>query len=143
MTPTCNGPDKSESLAITTPDVLPEAIAGRPYVVALAAKGGQGPLRWSVDGALPDGLSFAPKDARIEGTPRSGTAEPATLTLHVSDAASRASQPTRLVVYQSDRPLSMPSRWQPGLPPIPLRSWLEQGIGFHPVAGSLGGHERL
>src|SRR4051812_34671353 len=40
-------PDRDESLAITTPDMLPEAIAGRPYTVALAATGGRGPLRWS------------------------------------------------------------------------------------------------
>src|SRR5271157_4292707 len=40
---------KSEShpdtLAINTPELLPEAIAGRPYTVALAAQGGRGPLR--------------------------------------------------------------------------------------------------
>src|SRR3954449_5280496 len=34
-------------LAIATPAELPEAIAGRPYVVALAATGGRGPVRWS------------------------------------------------------------------------------------------------
>src|SRR3974390_1489438 len=31
-------------LEITTPEALPEAIAGRPYAVALAATGGNGPL---------------------------------------------------------------------------------------------------
>src|SRR3954467_7740622 len=36
-------------LAIATPGDLPEAIAGRPYVVALASTGGRGPVRWSVD----------------------------------------------------------------------------------------------
>src|SRR4051812_129645 len=40
-------------LAIATPGDLPEAIAGRPYVVALASTGGRGPVRWSVDGKLP------------------------------------------------------------------------------------------
>src|SRR3954468_9814482 len=35
-------------LAVATPESLPEAIAGRPYVVALAATGGRGPLNWSV-----------------------------------------------------------------------------------------------
>ena len=33
------------TLAIATPESLPEAIAGRPYAVALAASGGRGPLR--------------------------------------------------------------------------------------------------
>src|ERR1044071_9252285 len=31
--------------AIATPDTLPEAIARRPYVVALASTGGSGPIR--------------------------------------------------------------------------------------------------
>src|SRR5437763_14217746 len=39
-------PDPSAPLAITTPAALPEAIAGRPYALALAATGGKGPLRW-------------------------------------------------------------------------------------------------
>src|SRR3954467_9942831 len=41
------GPSKPEegTLAIVTPETLPEAIAGRPYTVALAATGGRGPLR--------------------------------------------------------------------------------------------------
>src|SRR2546423_12042968 len=47
---TAAGPSPAESapLAIATPGALPEAIAGRPYVVALAATGGQGAYRWSV-----------------------------------------------------------------------------------------------
>src|SRR5580693_1431012 len=47
----------SPKLAITTPEALPESIAGRPYNLALAATGGKGPLRWSVSGDLPEGLS--------------------------------------------------------------------------------------
>src|SRR6516225_4658147 len=34
-------------LSITTPAVLPEAISGRPYTLALAAAGGRGPLHWN------------------------------------------------------------------------------------------------
>jgi hypothetical protein len=122
--------EEPANLAITTPESLPEAIAGRPYVVALAATGGRGPLRWSVEGPLPEGLSFDPQAGRIEGTPRTGTAEPAALVVRVSDGSAHASQKTRLLVYQSDRPLTTPSRWDPGLPPIPWRAWLEQGVGF-------------
>jgi hypothetical protein len=122
--------DASLPLAIATPETLPEAIAGRPYVVALAATGGRGPLRWSVDGPIPDGLSFEPDTAQLKGTPRKGTPEPVALVLRVSDGSDRATQPARLVVYQSDRPLSTPSKWKPNLPPIPWRAWLEQGFGF-------------
>src|SRR3974390_1884860 len=39
-------PDEPPPLAIPPPDPLPEAIAGRPYALALAATGGQGPLKW-------------------------------------------------------------------------------------------------
>jgi hypothetical protein len=119
-----------ETLAISTPETLPEAIAGRPYAVALAAKGGAGPVRWAVDGQLPDGLTFDPQSAQIRGTPRSGTPEPVTLVLRVSDGNDRASQGARRVVYESDRPLSIPSKWKPSLPPIPWNAWLEQGFGF-------------
>jgi hypothetical protein len=118
-------------LAVATPEALPEAIAGRPYAVALAATGGRGtPLRWSVDGALPDGLAFDPASAQLRGTPRAGTPQPVALVLRVSDGAKQASRGARLVVYQPDRPLSMPSRWRPKMPPIPWRAWLEQGFGF-------------
>src|SRR5436305_917921 len=106
------GPDR-ETLAIATPETLPEAIAGRPYAVALAAHGGRGPLHWSVDGNLPEGLTFDPQSAQIRGTPRAGTPEPAALVVRVSDGSDRASQSARLVVYASDRPLAMPSRWKP------------------------------
>jgi preprotein translocase subunit SecG/predicted secreted protein len=117
-------------LAIATPDVLPEAIAGRPYALALAATGGRGPLSWSVDGELPPGLEFDPASARLQGTPSRGTAAPLRLRLHVTDGTDRASQATTLVVYQSDTPLTTPAWWKPGIPPIPWRAWLEQGFGF-------------
>jgi hypothetical protein len=126
-------PDEDETsvpLAVTTPERLPEAIAGRPYAVALAAAGGRGPLRWSVDGKLPDGLAFDPASAQLRGTPRAGTPEPVTLVLRVRGGSEQASRATRLVVYQPDGPLRTPSRWRPGLPPIPWRAWLEQGFGF-------------
>ena len=45
-------------------------------------------------------------------------------------ASSQVSQGAQLVVYQSDQPLSMPSKWKPSLPPIPWHAWLEQGFGF-------------
>src|SRR4051794_29838447 len=119
-----------EPLTIATPDTLPEAIAGRPYAVALAATGGQGPLRWAVDGDIPEGLGFDPASAQLRGTPKAGTAGPSMLVLRVSDGHDRASRAARLVVYESDRPLAMPSKWKPSLPPIPYRAWLEQGFGF-------------
>ncbi len=122
--------DASEPLAISTPGTLPEAIAGRPYTIALAATGASGPLRWSIDGELPDGLAFESETGLIRGTPRSGTPEPVELVLRVRDGNDRVSRPAQLVVYQPDSPLWTPSRWAPGLPPIPWQTWLEQGFGF-------------
>ncbi|MEJ7637693.1 MAG: Ig domain-containing protein, partial [Singulisphaera sp.] len=117
-------------LAIATPETLPEAIAGHPYVVALAATGGSRAPRWSVDGPLPAGLSFDPSSGQIRGTPRSGTAKPAALVLRVGDGDEQVSRPARLVVYQSDKPLTTPAWWKPGIPPVPWRAWLEHGFGF-------------
>lgn len=117
-------------LAITTPETLPEAIAGRPYTLALAAQGGKGPRTWSVAGLLPDGLSLDATSGLLHGRPRAGTPRPLELVLRVRDGESQATQPTRLVVYQSDQPLTTPAWWKPGLPPVPWRAWLEQGFGF-------------
>ena len=125
-----SGAKESLPLAIATPGELPEAIAGRPYVVALAAKGGRGMVRWAVDGKLPEGLEFDPETALLRGTPTKGTPEPASLVLRASDDSDRVASPTRLVVYQPDRPLTVPSKWKPALPPIPWREWFDQGFGF-------------
>jgi Putative Ig domain len=136
-------------LAIATPAELPEAIAGRPYVVALAATGGRGPVRWSVDGQLPEGLELEPETGLLRGVPSKGTPEPVSLVLRASDASDRTASPTRLVVYQPDRPLTIPSKWKPALPPIPWREWFDQGFGFLVLAlihmvgmGALGSLER-
>jgi hypothetical protein len=123
-------PDEPSELAITTPEALPDAIAGRPYALALAATGGEGPLQWSVAGPLPEGLSLEPAAGLLRGTPRAGTPKPVELVLRVRDGASQATRATRLVVYQSDAPLITPSWWKPGLPPVPWKAWLEQGFGF-------------
>ncbi len=117
-------------LAIATPGELPEAIAGRPYLLALAATGGRGPARWAVEGKLPEGLAVEADSGLIRGTPARGTPEPVPLVLRASDGSGRASRATRLVVYQPDRPLSMPSKWKPALPPVPWREWMDQGFGF-------------
>ena len=66
----------------------------------------------------------------LGGTPRKGTAQPLTLALRVSDGSAVATRPTRLLVYQSDIPLTTPAWWKPALPPVPWRAWLDQGVGF-------------
>ena len=117
-------------LEITTPAALPEAIAGRPYALAPAARGGAGTLQWSLEGELPEGLAFNAEAARLEGTPKVGTPKPVELTLRVSDGRRSAARVVQLLVYQSDVPLATPVWWKPGVPPVPWREWLENGFGF-------------
>jgi len=122
--------EKPPALAIRTPESLPEAIAGRPYKVALAADGGWGAKAWGVDGELPEGLAFDPSTGVIQGSPKKGTVKPADLVIRVSDGSGRAASRAQLVVYESSTALTTPSRWKPGLPPVPWRAWMEQGFGF-------------
>jgi hypothetical protein len=117
-------------LAITTPAELPEAIAGRPYALALASTGGRGPVRWVIDGHLPEGLEFDQATGLLQGTPLKGTPEPVSLVLRAADTSDQVASPTRLVVYQPDQPLTLPSKWKPALPPLPWREWFDQGFGF-------------
>ena len=98
-----------------------------------AGPGGHG-RAWTASldgrGVLPEGLSFDSATGVLDGTPRKGTAQPLTLALRVSDGSAVATRPTRLLVYQSDIPLTTPAWWKPALPPVPWRAWLDQGVGF-------------
>jgi hypothetical protein len=122
--------DARSPLRITTPAVLPEVIAGRPYTVALAAAGGSGEYRWSIQGELPPGLAFNPASACIEGTAEVGTPQPVELAVTVRDQSSQLTSRVALTVYRPEGALSLPSWIFPRLPVIPWRSWLEQGFGF-------------
>jgi hypothetical protein len=120
----------AEKLEIATPNSLPEAIAGRPYALAFAARGARGPLNWALAGELPEGLRLDSETGILRGTPARGTPRAVELVVRVSDGASQDARPVTLLVYQSDTPLATPSWWKPGLPPVPWKSWLEQGFGF-------------
>jgi hypothetical protein len=136
-------------LAISTPEELPDAISGRPYAIALAATGGDGPLTWSVDGELPAGLVFVPGSGQLKGTPKAGTPKPVEFVIRVSDGERHVARMARLAVLQPDHPLAIPAAWKPHIPPVPWRAWVEQGFGFlvlllvHLVGmNALGGAER-
>lgn len=69
------------ALSVATSSV-PTALAGKPYRVALAARGGDGVYRWRMAGTLPPGLALT-AEGTIEGTPRTeGTGD---ITVRVTD----------------------------------------------------------
>jgi Putative Ig domain len=120
-------------LKIATPGTLPDAVAGRPYVVALAATGGHGAPRWRVEGKLPDGLSLDEATGRIAGTPPKSTDEPTSFRVSADDGADVVSQAIQLGVLPSlSPPNAIGAWWKPRWPAIAVawRSWLEQGVGF-------------
>jgi preprotein translocase subunit SecG len=116
------------SLKISTPGKLPEAIAGRPYLVALAATGGSGTLGWSAEKGLPDWLTLDPESGRIGGTPPGETKEPLAFEIWVNDGTDTASLAAQLAVlpYQSDSTRTLKRL----MSAVPWRAWLEQGVGF-------------
>ncbi|WP_158633597.1 Ig domain-containing protein [Tautonia sociabilis] len=123
---------EAEPLAIATPERLPEAISGRPYELALSATGGTGPLRWAIDGDLPEGLEFDAGRGLIRGTPEVGTPGPVALRVMVSDGRRSDAKGLSLVVYRPDGPLTVPSPVEAALrlPRLPWRAWGELGLGF-------------
>jgi Putative Ig domain len=118
-------------LQIATPVTLPDAIAGRPYLVALAATGGHGPLHWSAESELPEWLSLDESTGRIGGTPPKQTGEPIPLRFQVSDGKATASQPAQLLVLSGQVPTTIVDVLRRlRLPSLPSRAWLEHGVGF-------------
>jgi len=117
-------------LRIATPARLPEAIAGRPYLLALAATGGRGPLSWSVAGSMPGWLALDEAAGRLGGTPPEETSEPLALDLRVSDGAETASQPTQLMVLPYQARTSLGSSLKDRLGLVRWRVWLDKGVGF-------------
>lgn len=128
--PSSPGEAEAIPLVVRTPETLPEAIAGRPYELALAADGGAGHRDWTLVGDLPKGLAFVPEQGLIRGVPLEGTPQPVALTIAVGDGRSRATRVTKLVVYKPDTPLGLPSKWKPALPTVPWGEWLDHGFGF-------------
>lgn len=126
------GAIEAQPLEIVTPARLPEAIAGRPYELAMSASGASGPLRWGIDGELPEGLEFDPGLGLIRGTPEAGSPGPLALGVRVSDGRRTEAKRVSLVVYRPDGPLAVPSPLEAALhlPRVPWQAWGELGFGF-------------
>jgi hypothetical protein len=119
-----------EPLQIATPGTLPDAVAGRPYLVALAATGGHGRPRWSIDGPLPEWLTLEESTGRIAGTPPKPTEKPLTFQICAGDGHEDVRQAVGLVVLPWQSPATARSWWKPRWPAFAWRAWLEQGVGF-------------
>lgn len=117
-------------LAITTPEALPDAIAGRPYRLALAATGVQGDPSWALLGESPEWLKLDPATGQLAGTPPTPTETSLTLTLKVADSASSATQTTHIDVLSAQPPEPLFSWARIRRSTVPWQAWVEQGIGF-------------
>jgi hypothetical protein len=129
-TTSADAQDGRGPLRIATPPQLPDAVAGRPYLLALAATGGRGPLSWSVEGTMPPWLALDQAAGRIGGTPPEETAEPLALHFQVSDGAETAMQAARLLVLPYQVPGPDQSSLAERLHVVHWRAWLEHGVGF-------------
>ncbi|WP_234555222.1 putative Ig domain-containing protein [Thermus caliditerrae] len=87
-----------EPLRLTSTS-LPPAYLGESYSVAFSAEGGVRPYSFSLDGKLPQGLSF--QGGRLGGVPRERGTFPLTLTL---EDAAKNSRAQRLTLTVSDPP---------------------------------------
>jgi preprotein translocase subunit SecG len=128
-TPKADGKE-GQPLRVATPTRLPEALAGRSYLLALAATGGRGPLHWSVDQILPEWLTLDEATGQLAGTPPKATDEPLALDLRVSDGTQTAGQPALLHVLPFQAPLTASAWLKRSMNFVPWRAWLEQGVGF-------------
>jgi hypothetical protein len=128
--PPSTASDAHLPLEITTPSGLPEGIAGRTYVVALAATGGRGRVQWSSQGPMPEWLALDTTTGQMSGTPPKPTDEPIALQIQVSDGTDTVAQPMRLAVLPAQSAETANGWWRPRFSRIDLGTWLEQGIGF-------------
>jgi hypothetical protein len=117
-------------LKIATPNHLPDAVAGRSYVVALSAVGGRGVLHWSSAGPIPEWLTLDAETGQLAGTPPQPTDEPLAVAVEVSDDTDAVAQPLSLTVLPSHAPDAPGAWWRPRLNRVDLGTWLEQGVGF-------------
>ena len=119
-----------EPLRIATPGTLPDAVAGRPYLVALAATGGHARPRWWIEGSLPDWLALDESTGRLAGTPSKPTAEPLSLRIFAGDGAEVTGQAIQLAILPAPTTPAAGAWWRPQWPAVAWRAWLEQGVGF-------------
>ena len=139
--PSPAAPSDREPLRITTPGTLPDAVAGRPYLIALAANGGYSTPHWSAESPLPDWLTLEESTGRIFGTPPKPTDEPLALRVSVGDGTEVVRQSIQLAILPPQAVATVGAWWKPRWHAVAWRAWMEQARFPRPVARTPAGHE--
>ena len=124
---------KAPSLLLEVPEILPEAIAGRPYQFTFSVRGeSSAPLQWSIQDALPDGLIFDEKAGRLTGAINGETPETIPLTIQVTDGRSVAGAVTQLPVWNPVKKGPDGESLEPleKFAGMPMQAWVSQGFGL-------------
>ncbi len=116
-------------LAITTPGQLPDAVAGRPYTLALAAVGTTGKPRWSLLGDHPAWLELDEETGQLHGTPDKADSSAEPFVVRVTDRTGSASSTARISVLVAEPEPTLLS-WAASSRAVPWQAWAEQGVGF-------------
>jgi hypothetical protein len=123
-------PSDRGPLRIATPGALPDAVAGRPYLVALAATGGHATPHWSADSPLPEWLTLEESTGRFFGTPPKPSEQPLALQISAADGTEVVSQSIQLAILPPQSVASVGTWWKPRWHAVAWRAWMEQGFGF-------------
>lgn len=133
--------ERAEPLEVVTPARLPEAIVGRPYSVALASRGGSGPISWALQGTLPEGLAFDPEAGTIAGTPARANDGGRGFAIVASDTNTRAVSTLSLPVLEPDQPLGN-GKLSQVYARLTWKDWMNSGFGYFVIVamwiGGLG-----
>ena len=124
---------KPPSLLLEVPETLPEAIAGRPYQFTFSVRGeSSGPLHWSIQEPLPEGLKFDDKVGRLSGELSGRTIESIPMTIQVTDGRSVAGAVTQLSVWNPEK-IGVDGEQVEAIEKIsgmPVQAWLSLGFGL-------------
>jgi len=87
---------------------LNDAVVGKAYSDAFAAVNGTPPLRWSVSGTPPDGLTVDAASGTMSGT-TTGTSGSSSFSVSVSDASAPVESDTAAATLDVEQPLQIPA----------------------------------